>query len=243
MELNLIYARARNGVIGKDGQLPWYLPEDMAHFRATTMGGVVIMGRKTFQSLPGPLAGRVNVVVTRDPALPLPGANVYRAASFKEALVIARRVCSMGEARETWVIGGAEIYKEAMPYATRIEVTEIDADYEGDTTMPKLSCLTWKKTLETEDRSASDGVNLKFVTYKRRQKVTEWAKTVAKYLMWVLSVQLIAWLPATLLTFNLIDTGTAATLSILLGTAGAIFLISLASQGKALFLKLTNRKE
>lgn len=242
MELNLIYARARNGVIGNNGKLPWSLPEDMAHFRAMTLGNVVIMGRKTFQSLSGPLAGRINIVITRDPALPLPGSNVYLAAGFKEALAIAQRICDMREARETWVIGGAEIYQQAMPYATRIEVTEINSDFKGDTTMPKLSWLAWKKVSEVS-QSTSVGIKLKFVTYKPRQRVTQWAKSAVKYLTWLLAVQLLAWSPSLLSAFDLIGSNGALVLHVLLTTAGAIYIMGMLSMCRDLFLNLINRKE
>ena len=129
MRLNLIFACARKGVIGLNNTLPWHLPEDLAHFKKTTLGQPVIMGRKTWESLPPkfrPLPGRTNIVVTRQTDWQAPGAHV--AHSMAQALA----VCST-EA-EVWVIGGAEVYAQALPLAQRAVITEIDADFEGDET-------------------------------------------------------------------------------------------------------------
>lgn len=232
MELNLIYARARNGVIGKDGKLPWLLPEDLGHFRAMTLGNVVIMGRKTFESLPGPLGGRTNIVVTRNPSVPLPGANVYRAASIKEALAIAQRVVDMKYAREIWVIGGAEIYKETLPLATNVWVTEIDADFDGDAKMPPLSRLDWKEE-SRRSQSTSAGISLHFVHYVRRKNPLVLAKNFAKssssLLAWLVVVQLVTWSPAILGAFDLISDGTMLVMHTVLATLGAILLIKMAT--------------
>ncbi|RZI74400.1 MAG: dihydrofolate reductase, partial [Variovorax sp.] len=125
--LNLIYARAANGVIGANGTLPWHLPEDMAHFKRTTAGCPVIMGRKTWDSLPPkfrPLPGRENIVVTRQADWAAAGAQ--RANNLQQAIALC------AGAAEIWVIGGAQIYAEAAPIAQRAVVTEIDRDFEGD---------------------------------------------------------------------------------------------------------------
>ncbi len=233
MELNLIYARARNGVIGNNGKLPWTISEDMAHFRAMTLGNVVIMGRKTFESLPGPLGGRVNIVVTRNPSLPLPGANVYRAAGIKEALAIAQRVVDMKHAREIWVIGGAEIYKETLPLATNVWVTEIDADFDGDAKMPPLSRLDWKEE-SRRHQSTSAGIALHLVHYVRRKnplvRAKAFLKSSSSLLAWLLVVQLITWSPAILGAFDLIGDNTVLAMRVFLATAGAIYLIKMATE-------------
>src|SRR5690606_2049330 len=122
MKLGLVYARARNGVIGKDGVLPWHLPEDLAHFRKVTMGAPVIMGRKTWASLPErfrPLPGRRNIVVTRQAGWSAPGAET--AHSLEQAVALCEADA------HAWVIGGAEIYRQALPLAQVAEVTELDA--------------------------------------------------------------------------------------------------------------------
>lgn len=232
MELNLIYARARNGVIGNNGKLPWTISEDMAHFRTLTLGNVVIMGRKTFESLPGPLGGRINIVVTRNPSLPLPGINVYRAASVKEALAIAQRLVDMKYAREIWVIGGAEIYKETLPLATNVWVTEIDADFDGDTKMPPLSRLDWKEESRRHLR-ISAGVDLYFVHYVRREspaaRIKAFVKSSSSFLLWLLAVQLVAWSPAILGAFDLISDNAMLVMHAVLATFGAILLIKMAT--------------
>ena len=157
--LHLIFARAANGVIGKDGGLPWHLPEDMAHFKLTTTGRPVIMGRKTWDSLPTkfrPLPGRTNIVVSRQPQWQAPGA--LRAASLDEALAL----CPAGE--HAWVIGGAEIYREALPLARTAVVTEIDADFEGDAHAPRFG-PQWRETAR-ERHTAANGLAFSFVTYE-----------------------------------------------------------------------------
>ncbi len=232
MELNLIYARARNGVIGNNGKLPWTISEDMAHFRALTLGNVVIMGRKTFESLPVPLVGRINVVITRDPSLALPWGNAYRAASVKEALAIAQRVVDMKYAREIWVIGGAEIYKETLPLATNVWVTEIDADFDGDAKMPPLSRLDWKEE-SRRHQSTSAGIALHFVHYVRRKnplvRAKAFLKSSSSLLAWLVVVQLVTWSPAILGAFDLISDGTMLVMHTMLATLGAILLIKMAT--------------
>ncbi|MFW6690286.1 dihydrofolate reductase [Streptomyces sp. MAR4 CNX-425] len=133
MNTGLIWAQARDGVIGADNGIPWRLPEDMAHFKATTLGHPVVMGRRTWDSLPPrfrPLPGRRNVVVTRDPRWTAEGA--VRAGSVTEALELAA-----GAGTGTvWVIGGGEIYRAALEHATTLSVTEIDTTVAGDTYAP-----------------------------------------------------------------------------------------------------------
>jgi dihydrofolate reductase len=159
MKLGLIFARARNGVIGKDGGLPWHLPEDLVHFKQVTMGSPVIMGRKTWESLPPrfrPLPGRINIVVTRQRDWHADGAR--RAGSLAEAV----NLCA-GHA-QAWVIGGAEIYAQALPLADTAEVTEIDADYEGDAFAPDFDAR-WKEVSRQRHRAAG-GIDYSFVTYQ-----------------------------------------------------------------------------
>jgi dihydrofolate reductase len=158
--LNLIYARAANGVIGANGALPWHLPEDMAHFKRMTAGCPVIMGRKTWDSLPPrfrPLPGRDNIVVTRQPDWSDTGAR--RAASLSQAVALCTG------AAEIWVIGGAQIYAEAAPLAQRAVVTEIDRDFEGDAHAPALGD-GWHETAR-EAHLADNGLRFAFVTLER----------------------------------------------------------------------------
>ena len=158
--LHLIYARAANGVIGKDNKLPWHLPEDLAHFKRTTLGCPVIMGRKPWESLPPkfrPLPGRLNIVVTRDSGF------VAEGASVAHSLEAAHGLCSAGGT--AWVIGGAQIYAQALPLAREVVVTEIARDFEGDAFAPVLGG-EWREVARDEQVSAS-GLPLAFVTYRR----------------------------------------------------------------------------
>jgi dihydrofolate reductase len=158
--INLIYARAANGVIGKDGTMPWHLPEDLAHFKQLTHGHPVIMGRKTWDSLPPkfrPLPGRANIVITRQPDWQAEGAT--RAGSLEEALRQA------GPVPEIWVIGGAQIYAQAEPLASRAEVTEIARDFEGDAYAPSLG-TGWVEAAR-EDHISGKGLAFSFVRYLR----------------------------------------------------------------------------
>lgn len=127
--LFLIYARADNGVIGRDNGLPWRLPADLRRFKALTMHKPMVMGRKTFESLPGLLPGRRHIVLTRDAGWQTPGAEV--AASVADALALA----GPGEVA---VVGGAQVYAQFLPLAERVELTEVHGDFAGDTTMPPL---------------------------------------------------------------------------------------------------------
>ena len=160
MALNLIFARARNGVIGCNNTLPWHLPEDLAHFKATTLGQPVIMGRKTWDSLPvkfRPLPGRMNLVVTRQTDWHSEGALGFH--SIDEAL----QACPTDA--QPWVIGGAELYRLAMPLATRVVVTEIDADYEGDAFAPELDA-SWQEASRTT-HVAANGMHYSLVNWVR----------------------------------------------------------------------------
>jgi dihydrofolate reductase len=158
MKLHLIYARARNGTIGQNNQMPWHLPEDLAHFKRVTLGQPVIMGRKTWDSLPArfrPLPGRVNIVITRQADWQAEGA--WRATSIEDAM----RLC--GDVPDAWIMGGAEIYRQAEPLASTAVVTEIDADFEGDAFAPTLT-PAWQETAR-ESHVAANGLAFSFVTY------------------------------------------------------------------------------
>ncbi len=158
MPLHLILARASNGVIGKDNAMPWHLPEDLAHFKRVTLGCPVVMGRKTWDSLPErfrPLPGRLNVVVTRQADWSAPGA--LRAGSLDEAVAL----CPPDA--EAWVIGGAQLYAQALPLARSAVVTEIGAEYEGDAYAPQFG-PQWKESAR-EPQVSSSGIPFSFVTY------------------------------------------------------------------------------
>ena len=160
MKLNLIFARAANGVIGLHNAMPWHLPEDLAHFKRHTLGCPVIMGRKTWDSLPPrfrPLPGRLNIVLTRQPDWQKDGA--LRASTLQEA-------CSQcPPMSDVWVIGGAEVYAQALPLASTVVVTEIDATFEGDAFAPELGA-EWLET-SREHQVSTTGLGFSFVTYTR----------------------------------------------------------------------------
>jgi len=164
MKLHLIFARAANGVIGNKNALPWHLPEDMAHFKRTTLGCPVIMGRKTWDSLPArfrPLPGRLNVVVTRQRDWHAEGA--LRAASLSEACAL----CPPDS--DAWVIGGAQLYAQALPLASSAVITEIDAHVEGDAFAPQFG-PEWTEVAR-ERLTSSNGLKFSFVTYRKNPGV------------------------------------------------------------------------
>ncbi|KKW89613.1 dihydrofolate reductase [Sphingobium chungbukense] len=157
-EIMLILARADNGVIGRDGDLPWRLPADLKHFKALTLGHPMIMGRKTFDSLPGLLPGRRHIVLTRDASWTGEGAET--AGSPQDAMAQAG-------AATIAVIGGAEIYRLFQPLAHRIELTEVHIDAEGDTHIPYPDPADWQE-IAREDHPAENGrLAYSFVTFRR----------------------------------------------------------------------------
>ena len=162
----LIYARAANGAIGYEGQLPWHLPADLKRFKALTMGKPMVMGRKTFESLPGLLPGRRHIVLTRREMWDSEGAEVVR--SVDEALALAGENNSTGE---IMVVGGAAIYDVFRPLATRIEVTEIHADFRGDTFMKPLGA-EWQVTAREDHPEIEGRPAYSFVTYHRHDPET-----------------------------------------------------------------------
>ena len=163
MKVNMIFARAANGVIGKDGVMPWHLPEDLAHFKRLTQGWPVIMGRKTWDSLPPrfrPLPGRTNIVITRQTGWQATGAQA--AANLASALELCKA------SAEVWIIGGAQIYAQAEPLAQRIEVTDIAQDFDGDAYAPALGA-GWVETAR-DNHVSSSGLKFSFVTYSKHKE-------------------------------------------------------------------------
>jgi len=167
MRLNLIYARAANGVIGRDNTLPWHLPEDLAHFKRHTQGCPVIMGRRTWDSLPPrfrPLPGRLNIVLTRQAdTASLAAEGALPLAGLEPALAHCRAMSPVPA--EVWVIGGAQIYAQALPLAQRVVVTEIAQAFEGDAHAPTLG-PEWRETAR-DSQTAASGLGFAFVTYER----------------------------------------------------------------------------
>ena len=158
-EITLILARAANGVIGADGKMPWHLPADLRRFKQLTMGRPMIMGRKTFDSLPAILEGRRHIVLTRDPDWQDEGAEPV--ASVEDALKLAN-------APQVMVIGGAEIYRLFLPLATRIELTEVALEPAGDAAIAYPDPAGWREVAR-EDHPAGDGrPAYSFVTFTRK---------------------------------------------------------------------------
>ncbi|MEU5840620.1 dihydrofolate reductase [Rhodococcus sp. NPDC047139] len=158
-EVTLVWAQARGGVIGRDNTIPWHIPEDLAFFKDATMGKPVIMGRLTWDSLPPrfrPLPGRRNIVVTRNAEWSAEGAET--AASLDDALALSRH-------GDVVVIGGGQIYAQAMPFATRLLVTEVDLDVDGDATAPPIG-PEWAAEAG-EWQTSAKGIRFRWVRYTR----------------------------------------------------------------------------
>ncbi|MDB5686885.1 MAG: diacylglycerol kinase [Rhizorhabdus sp.] len=158
-EIVFVLARAANGVIGRDGSLPWRIPADLKRFKALTLGTPMLMGRKTFESFPSPLPGRRHIVLTRDSGWRAEGAEVVH--DIDSALALA-------DAPLLSVVGGAEIYALLLPHADRIELTEVDAAPDGDTVVPPFDPALWKES-DRENHDASEThPAYSFVTLLRR---------------------------------------------------------------------------
>lgn len=159
--ISIVVAQSRNGVIGLDGRLPWHIPSDLRRFKALTTGGAVLMGRRTFESLPDtarPLPGRRNVLVSSDPGYRAAGAEVF--ASLGAALAACENDC--------FVIGGGTVYEQALPLADCVHVTEIHATTTGDTYFPPLHPDQWD-CIESSEPTSENGHTFHFAVYERRR--------------------------------------------------------------------------
>ncbi|RPH64457.1 MAG: dihydrofolate reductase [Burkholderiales bacterium] len=164
--VTIVVARARGGVIGAGNRLPWHLPEDLKHFRATTMGHAIVMGRKTFESIGKALPGRRTIVVSRDPAWTHAGCE--SATTLRAAIALA---ATPGPDRsiatdEVFIVGGAQLYREALRVAQRAIVTEIDVEIAGDAHFPDFDRSQWHVASRSEHRS-STGLRYAIVDYRR----------------------------------------------------------------------------
>jgi len=162
MSLSLIYARSENYCIGREGDLPWSLPDEFAHFMRTTTGGAVIMGRKTYQDHNSYLSGRVNIVVTRNKALPL-APNIMRASSLSNAIALAEQ-----DGGEIFVIGGSGLLSEAFPRATTVYETVVHAVIEGDTFVDIFNFESWDT--EVLEEHAADTAHIHGFTIYRHAR-------------------------------------------------------------------------
>ncbi len=163
----LVVAVARNGVIGRDGDLPWRLPSDLKRFKQLTLGKPVLMGRKTWESIGRPLPGRPNIVITRDAAFSAPGAEVV--SSLEEGLAAARREAGRLGVDEVCVIGGGQIYAQAFDRADILHVTHVEADVEGDARFPDIDPVVFEKAVEEPiPQGEKDSHAMRFVTWRRK---------------------------------------------------------------------------
>ena len=163
----LVVAVAGNGVIGRDGDLPWRLPSDLKRFKQLTLGKPVVMGRKTWDSIGRPLPGRPNIVVTRDPAFSAPGATVV--ASLDEAIAAARREAETLGVDEICVIGGGQVYAQAFDRADILHVTHVEADVAGDTRFPAIDPALFEKAVEEPiPQGEKDSHAMRFVAWRRK---------------------------------------------------------------------------
>jgi len=167
--LSFVVAVAENGVMGRDGQLPFRLKSDLKHFKAETLGKPVVMGRKTYESIGRPLPGRTNIVVTRDAAFGAPGIVV--ATSLAAALDTARGDAFRRGVADIAIIGGAEIYRQLLPVADRLVVTHVALETTGETIFPPIDPAVWKAAERREHTAgAEDDADFAIVTYLRRDR-------------------------------------------------------------------------
>jgi dihydrofolate reductase len=163
----IVAAVARNGVIGIANGLPWRMRSDLRHFKATTMGKPLIMGRKTFQSIGRALPGRETIVITRDPAFRAEGVQV--AGSLSAALALGDRLAKQRGADAVIIAGGASVYREAMPFADRLILTEIGLEAEGDATFPPIDHAAWREVARRSHRAGEgDDAGYEVVEWERR---------------------------------------------------------------------------
>ncbi|MGM0537387.1 MAG: dihydrofolate reductase [Pseudomonadota bacterium] len=161
----MIAAMARNRVIGVDNQLPWYLPEDLRFFKRMTQAKPLVMGRKTYQSIGRPLPGRLNIVVTRDLDFQPEGVRVCH--DLESALRLADQQATIDGVEEIMVMGGAQIYAQALPFASRLYLTEVDIEVAGDACFPELDMSEWEEVQRVPGKAAEGQPAYQFVQYHR----------------------------------------------------------------------------
>ncbi len=172
MTLSIIVAAARNGVIGRNNALPWHLPGDLRYFKRVTMGKPIVMGRKTFESIGRPLPGRTNVIISRDPQFAAEGVKV--AGSLDQALALARDIALIDGVEELVVIGGEQIYREALPRTQRLYLTEVHADVEGDARLPDIRRKDWREISRERHRATdSNPYDYSFIVLERSPGLPE----------------------------------------------------------------------
>ncbi len=164
MKISLIVAMTKSRVIGCDNQLPWHIPEDLKRFKKLTMGNPIVMGRKTYDSIGRPLPGRLNIVITRNTELKIPGVSVV--SSFNEAIVLAKKEIGNESQKEIFILGGGQIFQEALPVADKLYVTWVHKDVPGDVLFPKFD----EKQFNAVEDGASEltaPIPYSYVNYER----------------------------------------------------------------------------
>ena len=166
MHISMIWAMSTNRVIGRDNSLPWRLPRDMKHFMTTTLGKPVVMGRKTLESMKSPLPGRTNIVLTTNTDYKREGVKVVH--TLEDALAQAQAQCEIDGQDELMIIGGADIYALGLPIATRLYITHVHAELEGDVFFPEFDLASWQK-VQSEDFAADerDSADFTIAIYER----------------------------------------------------------------------------
>ncbi|MEX3010038.1 dihydrofolate reductase [Hoeflea sp. TYP-13] len=165
--ITIVVAMARNGIIGRDGDMPWHLSTDLKRFKAITLGKPVVMGRKTFQSIGRPLPGRKNIVVTRDAAFSANGIETF--ATLDDAVTFARTCAIADGLREICILGGGEIYRQMLPLADCLHVTHVDCEPDGDTVFPEIDERIWEKeSEELVPAGEKDTAASRYAVYRRK---------------------------------------------------------------------------
>jgi len=156
--ITIIVAKSNNGIIGKDGDLPWRLPEDLKRFKRLTTGNIVVMGRKTYDSIGRPLPNRKNIVISRNMSLIIEGVDVEH-----DLVDVLKR----NQEENVYVIGGGQIYVEALPFSEKLEVTEVDVELVGDTSFPEIDSSQWKEIFREKRVDPESNLTYSFVSLER----------------------------------------------------------------------------
>ena len=158
MAITIIVAKSNNGIIGKDGDLPWRLPEDLKRFKRLTTGNIVVMGRKTYDSIGRPLPNRKNIVISRNTLLKIDGVEVEY-----DLIDVLKR----NQEENVYVIGGGQIYVDALPFTEKLEVTEVDVELVGDTSFPEIDSSQWKEIFREKRVDPESNLTYSFVSLER----------------------------------------------------------------------------
>jgi dihydrofolate reductase len=156
--ITIIVAKSNNGIIGKDGDLPWRIPEDLKRFKRLTTGNIVVMGRKTYDSIGRPLPNRKNIVISRNTSLKIEGVEVEQ-----DLIDVLKR----NQEENVYVIGGGQIYVEALPFSEKLEVTEVDVELVGDTSFPEIDSSQWKEIFREKRVDSESNLTYSFVSLER----------------------------------------------------------------------------